>query len=68
MRRVPLLGELVRRAQQRGEVPAAADPDEVAKALFSLVLGYPVQRLVMGDMATQSYRDAVHALLHPPHA
>lgn len=56
---------LVRQAQARGEVPADADPDRLAQALFSLVIGYLLQRLVMGDVDAASYHQALRALLRP---
>ena len=40
--------------------PADADPDEVAKTLLSLVMGYLIQRLIMGDVDRESYTAGAH--------
>jgi len=56
------LAAVARRAQEHGRMPADADPDEVAKTLLSLVMGYLIQRLIMGDVDRESYTKALRAL------
>jgi AcrR family transcriptional regulator len=56
------LAEVTRRAQEHGRVPSETDPDEVAKTLLSLVMGYLIQRLIMGDVDRESYTTALRAL------
>ena len=56
------LAAVARRAQEHGRMPADADPDEVAKTLLSLVMGYLIQRLIMGDVDRESYTTALRAL------
>jgi AcrR family transcriptional regulator len=58
--------EVARRAQQTGRLPADADPEVVSQVLFSQVLGFILQRLLLGDVDPQAYGDAVRALLTPP--
>ena len=55
--------EVVRRAQQTGRLPADADPAPVGAALFSMVLGFLLQRLLLGDLAQETYVAGVRALL-----
>ena len=43
-------------------MPPDADADEVAKTLLSLVMGYLIQRLIMGDVDRESYTTALRAL------
>jgi AcrR family transcriptional regulator len=56
------LAEVARRAQEHGRLPSEADPDEVAKTMQSLVMGYVIQRLIMGDVDRASYTAALRAL------
>jgi AcrR family transcriptional regulator len=56
------LSEATRRAQEHGRLPSDADPDEVAKTLLSLVMGYVIQRHIMGDIDRASYTAALAAL------
>lgn len=53
------------RALEAGKVGAGSTPDEVAKAMFSMVVGYVMQRLVTQDVAERDYAAAVRALLRP---
>ena len=55
--------EVARRAQQTGRLPADADPAEVGATLFSLVLGFLLQRLLLGDVDPGGYVGAVRLLL-----
>ncbi|MEU4640126.1 TetR/AcrR family transcriptional regulator [Micromonospora sp. NPDC023814] len=54
---------LVRRAQRTGEVAADADPEAVAAALFGLVPGWFLQRLLTGRPDRATYLAGVRALL-----
>jgi AcrR family transcriptional regulator len=56
---------LVRRAQRTGEVAADADPEAVAAALFGLVPGWFLQRLLTGRPDRATYLAGVRALLTP---
>jgi AcrR family transcriptional regulator len=56
------LAEATRRAQQHGRLPSDADPAEIAKALLSLVMGYVIQRHIMGDVDREHYTAALQAL------
>jgi AcrR family transcriptional regulator len=56
------LAEVTRRAQQHGRLPSDADPHEVAKTLQSLVMGYVIQRHIMGDVDRAHYIAALEAL------
>lgn len=55
--------EVARRAQQRGRLAVDADPVQLGAALFSLVLGFVLQRLLLGDVDLDSYAAAVRVLL-----
>jgi AcrR family transcriptional regulator len=55
--------EVARREQQHGRVAADADPARVGAALFSLVLGFLLQRLLLGDVDPESYVAAVRVLI-----
>lgn len=57
--------EVVRRSQAEGSgaVSPDADPDQVGAALFSLQLGFLLQRVLLGDVEAASYVDAVAALI-----
>jgi AcrR family transcriptional regulator len=55
--------EVVRRSQAAGRLPADADDHHLAAALFSLVLGFLLQRLLLGDIDARDYEDAVRLLL-----
>jgi AcrR family transcriptional regulator len=55
--------EVARRAQGTGRLPADADPAQLGAALFSLVLGFLLQRLLLGDVDPGAYVTAVGVLL-----
>jgi AcrR family transcriptional regulator len=55
--------QLARRAVGTGELPADADPEATGAALFSLVVGYGLQRLLTGRPGPAAYRRGVRALL-----
>ena len=54
---------LVETAQAAGQVAADADPAEVAKVLVGGIMGYIVQRLLIGNVEPDSYTDALAALV-----
>lgn len=54
---------VARRAQESGQVPADADPDELGAVLFGLVPGYILQRLLLGDVSPETYQAGVRGLL-----
>ncbi|PWU52322.1 TetR/AcrR family transcriptional regulator [Micromonospora globispora] len=58
---------IVRQAQQAGEVPADADPEAVGAALFGLVPGYFLQRILTGTPDRETYLGGVRALLASHH-
>ncbi len=60
------LHEVAVRAQRAGRLPADADLHHVSAAMFSLVLGFLVQRLLLGDVAAPGYADAVRVLFAGP--
>ena len=55
--------EVARREQQQGRFAADADPARLGSALFSLVLGFLLQRLLLGDVDPESYVAAVRVLV-----
>ncbi len=58
--------EVARRAQHAGRLPADADPAPIGAALFSMVLGFLLQRLLLGDLTPETYVAGVRALLPEP--
>jgi AcrR family transcriptional regulator len=57
--------QLARRAVRSGELPPDAEPGPTGAALYSLVAGYGLQRLLTGQPNKQAYQRAVRALLAP---
>lgn len=55
--------EVVRRGQRAGTIPAEADPREVCLALLSVVMGYLLQRALLGDLPAHDYIAATAAVL-----
>jgi AcrR family transcriptional regulator len=55
----------LQREQDEGLLPATLDVPAAAAALLSLVLGFIVQRLLLGDVDPRSYSAAVASLLGP---
>jgi AcrR family transcriptional regulator len=55
--------EVARRAQQAGRLPADADAEHIGAGLMSLVLGFLLQRLLLGDVDPGAYVAAVGVLL-----
>jgi AcrR family transcriptional regulator len=55
--------EVARRGVATGELPEGSDPDEVGAALFSLVIGYAVQRMLTGSPDHDRYIAGLRVLL-----
>jgi AcrR family transcriptional regulator len=54
---------LAERARADGELPAGTDAEAVGSALFSLLIGFGLQRLLTGTPSRERYQDGVRALL-----
>ena len=59
---------LARRAREAGELPPDADPEAVGTALFGLVPGYLMQKVLTGRPDRRSYLAGVRTLLGHPAA
>ncbi|MFI5712211.1 TetR/AcrR family transcriptional regulator [Kribbella sp. NPDC051620] len=57
---------VARRAQADGTVDPEADPKLIAQALFGMVPGFVLQRLLLGDVTPQGYTTGLAALLNAP--
>jgi AcrR family transcriptional regulator len=55
--------QLAKRAIDNGELPADGQPTAIGAALFSLVVGYGLQRLLIGTPNRTQYLAGVRALL-----
>lgn len=51
-------------AQAAGQIPADADPAGIGAAIFGLVQGYILQRILLGGTDRRTYVNGVRALLH----
>lgn len=56
--------DIARRGQQNGTIAPGVDPEHVAQAMFGLVPGFILQRLLLGDVSPDSYCDGFAALLN----
>jgi len=54
---------VARRAVQTGELPADTDPEATGAALFSLVIGYGLQKMLTGRPDRDGYAKGLRALL-----
>jgi AcrR family transcriptional regulator len=54
---------IARRAAAAGELPGDAHPEAVGAALFSMVIGYGLQKLLTGSPSVPTYLAGVRALL-----
>jgi AcrR family transcriptional regulator len=54
---------VVRKAQEHGKAGADVPPEQLATVLLSLIMGFMLQRLIMGDMVGEDYVAALRALL-----
>ncbi len=57
------LTQLVRRWRDAGRLPADADPHAMARVLLSMLPGYLLQRLVVGDIAPNDYAQGLRDLM-----
>ncbi len=60
-----LIAGLVAAEQRAGRIAADRDPVDVAKVLLSVVVGYMLQRLLLGDIEPVVYARALSALARP---
>lgn len=58
--------EVARRAQADGTVDPDTDPEYIGQALFGLIPGFILQRLILGDITPASYSAGLSALIHCP--
>ncbi|MEV0564761.1 TetR/AcrR family transcriptional regulator [Dactylosporangium sp. NPDC050588] len=58
---------LARRAQESGQLPAGADPVAIGSALFGLIQGYILQRVLIGEVDRESYMSGIAALMGAGH-
>ncbi|MGY1607763.1 MULTISPECIES: TetR/AcrR family transcriptional regulator [unclassified Geodermatophilus] len=54
--------EVARRGQAAGRLPAGADPLHLGAAMFSTVIGFLLQRLLLGDVDPAAYAEALRAV------
>ena len=59
------LSKLIERWQKKGLIDAKADPDDIAKALFSFLLGFIAQSALIGDIKPRSLTRGINALIAP---
>jgi AcrR family transcriptional regulator len=59
------ISELAVRWQRQGTIDPSADPEEVAKVIYGVIVGFLVQRLIAGDVTPGSYAAAFGAILGP---
>jgi AcrR family transcriptional regulator len=57
------LSKLVERWQKKGLVEAKADPDDVAKAMLSFLLGFIAQSALIGDVKPRSLSRGITAFI-----
>lgn len=55
--------EVARHAVQTGDLPDGTDPDAAGAALFSLILGYGLQKLLTGSPDREAYMTSLHSIL-----
>ncbi len=54
---------LAARAQQDGQLPARTDPAAIGSAIFGVIQGYILQRVLVGGLDRQLYLTGIEALL-----
>ena len=59
------LSKLIERWQKKGHIEAKADPDDIAKALLSFLLGFIAQSALIGDVKPRSLTRGINALMAP---
>jgi AcrR family transcriptional regulator len=55
--------EIARRAVRTGGLPAGTDPEAIGAALFSLILGHGLQKLLTGHPDREAYITGLRAIL-----
>jgi AcrR family transcriptional regulator len=55
--------KVAERAVERGELPAGTDPHATGAALFSLVVGYGLQKMLTGSPDRKTYESGLRGLL-----
>jgi len=58
--------DIARRGQQDGTISPGVDPDHVAQAMFALIPGFVLQRLILGEVTAERYTEGFAALLGGP--
>jgi AcrR family transcriptional regulator len=61
-----MIADLVVAEQKIGRVAPDGDPNEIAKVLLGVIMGYIMQRLLIKNVTPDSYSSALAALV-PPH-
>jgi AcrR family transcriptional regulator len=59
------LSKLVERWQKKSLIEAKADPDDIAKALLSFLLGFIAPSALIGDVKPRSLTRGINALMAP---
>jgi len=54
---------IARRAQADGTLDPDVDPEHVAQVMFSMIPGFVLQRLLIGDITPATYKAGLRALL-----
>ena len=57
--------EVARRAQADGTIDPDVPPEHVAQAMFGMIPGFVLQRLLIGDVTPATYIAGLRALLRP---
>jgi hypothetical protein len=57
---------VARRAQADGTVDPDTDPEYIGQALFGMIPGFVLQRLILRDVTPDTYTAGVAALLRAP--
>ncbi|NED96807.1 TetR/AcrR family transcriptional regulator [Phytoactinopolyspora alkaliphila] len=60
-----LIAQLVTAEQNNGRVAPTVAPDEIAKVLLSVIMGYILQRLLVGNVEPESYAAGLAAIGRP---
>ena len=55
--------ELARKGQRDGTIAAEVDPEHVGQAMFGLIPGFILQRLILGDVTPEGYTAGFAALI-----
>lgn len=58
--------QLAERWIASGDIAADASPENVAKTLYGVMIGFVIQRHLVGDVDAESYADGLRALLNSP--